>query len=266
MSYTTSYPAATVEAVLRPECANLIESEFRACVLKTIERLDSEDTHRPFHAALLSEEALFWSRFERSFSTSFGQRVIEQISKAAAISGGAQNAETQKVSDFTLPQSQLSAIEDHIKRLRQKNTGELANWDENIRTLSAVPPSPKLATLRVISDLWWEKNDIHHFMSIKTVKPNIDQTAEAKRDLLKLKLAMPTANVYYGLYYNPYGDHKIDYAWSPPKKLFNFATDPCVLIGKEYWDTLGGEGFYEELLIIANRVGQDTRTQIAELR
>lgn len=103
-------------------------------------------------------------------------------------------------------------------------------------------------------------------MSIKTVKPNIDQTAEVKRDLLKLKLADPTANVYYGLYYNPYGENKSDYAWSPPKNIFNFNTNPCILIGKEYWDTLGGIGFYEELLAIAQRVGIATIQRIQRLR
>jgi len=37
---------------------------------------------------------------------------------------------------------------------------------------------------RIISDLWWFKDGINHYMSIKTVKPNIDQTAVAKQDLL----------------------------------------------------------------------------------
>ena len=49
-----------------------IANEFRDCIANTVRRIAGEDTHRPFHAALLSEEALFWSRFERSFSTSFG--------------------------------------------------------------------------------------------------------------------------------------------------------------------------------------------------
>ena len=54
-----------------------IEREFRTCVEDTISRIqESDETYRPFHSALLSKEALFWSRFERSFSTSFGQRTI----------------------------------------------------------------------------------------------------------------------------------------------------------------------------------------------
>lgn len=251
---------------MQPSCAEFIEHEFRRCIEQTIRRLKDEDTHRPFHAALLSEDALFWSRFERSFSTSFGQRVIEQISKAAAMSGGAEEAETQRATPVVLSLAQLSAIEEHIKNLRNHSSGRVASWQHDIHELASVLPSADEQRLRVISDLWWKKDGIDHFMSIKTVKPNIDQTAEARRDLLKLKLAYPNAKVYYGLYYNPYGENKADYAWGPPRKLFNFSSDESVLIGREYWDTLGGDGFYDELLQIAQKVGRETRAKIEALR
>lgn len=249
---------------MRRDIEEFIANEFRSCVQNTIKRIAAEDTHRPFHSALLSDQALFWSRFERSFSTSFGQRVIEKISQAATLSNGAQEAINQKETIFNLSLSQLSAIDDHVAGLRRGL--KAANWNSDISELSRINPEGGSVQVRVISDLYWRKNGINNYMSIKTVKPNIDQTAEAKRDLLKLKLADPTANVYYGLYYNPYGENKIDYAWTPPQGIFNFGTDPCVLIGKEYWDTLGGNGFYEEVLTIAARVGEDTKQQIQRLR
>lgn len=249
---------------MRREYEEFIANEFSLCVQNTITRLEAEDTYRPFHSALLSEEALFWSRFERSFSTSFGQRVIEKISRAAALSGGAEVAINQQATIVNLSQSQLNTIEEHITGLR---TGSrVANWYQDIAAMLSVPSVGFQQQIRVISDLYWRKHGVNNYMSIKTVKPNIDQTAEAKRDLLKLKLADPNANVYYGLYYNPYGESKFDYAWSPPKNIFNFNIDPCILIGKEYWDTLGGNGFYEELLTIASRVGLVTRQQIQGLR
>ena len=68
----------------------LIANEFRDCVMGTIGRITQNDqTYRPFHIALLSGETVFWSAFERSFSTSFGQRVIEEIARLAALSNGA---------------------------------------------------------------------------------------------------------------------------------------------------------------------------------
>jgi hypothetical protein len=251
---------------MKIEYSNLIAEEFEQCVLNTISRTDGEDTHRPFHCALLSDEALFWSRFERSFSTSFGQRVIEQISKIAALAGGADSALNQKQTNITLSISQITAIEQHVADLRNSKSGKVANWPVEVQALSNVIPSGDTLELRIISDLWWKKNGIDHYMSIKTVKPNIDQTAEAKRDLLKLKLADPTCKVYFGLYYNPYGESRTDYAWGPPKRIFDFNSDEPILIGKEYWDTLGGAGFYEEVIAISVSVGEKTRKIISGLR
>lgn len=250
---------------MKQEYADLIAKEFEDCVRSTILRTSGEDTYRPFHSALLSDEALFWSRFERSFSTSFGQRVIEKISKIAALSNDATHAINQKSTIIQLPSSQLKGIENHLQRLRNSNSGQIANWQTDVNELLNIPHSEDVEEVRVISDLWWLKDGVNHYLSIKTVKPNIDQTAEAKRDLLKLKLFDPQAKVYFGLYYNPYGESKTDYAWGPPKKIFNFNQDESVLIGKEYWDTLGGIDFYEEVIAIAARVGKLTRQLIFEM-
>ena len=48
--------------------------------------------------------------------------------------------------------------------------------------------------------------------------------------------------------------------------IFDFHNDPVVLIGKEMWDTIGGEGCYEELLDIAREVGKETKDTIQRLR
>lgn len=243
----------------------IIADEFKNCIQGTIERLANEETHRPFHSALLSQEALFWSRFERSFSTSFGQRVIEQISKVAALSGGAKDASNQKATTVELTTGQFTAIENHIGDLRGRRLGRAPNWAADIAAVKASGNAGKKEAGRVISDLWWVKDGVNHYMSIKTVKPNIDQSAEAKRDLLKLALNDPNCRVYYGLYYNPYGVKRQDYAWSPPMGVFDFRNDPVVLIGKEYWDTLGGAGFYEKVLAIAEEVGAKTRLLVGSL-
>lgn len=241
-----------------------IAAEFYNCVANTIERLKGEETYRPFHAALLSDEALFWSRFERSFSTSFGQRVIEEISKAVVLAGGATEASRQKVSTVTIDSATDEAITAHMHTLR---TGKKsAGWQATIAEIAAKPRSGKNVEPRVISDLWWFKNDTNHYLSIKTVKPNIDQTAVAKEDLLRLTLADPSCKAYFGLYYNPYGEDKSAYNHTPPMGIFDFHNDEAVLIGKEYWDTLGGPGSYEIILQIARDVGAKTRVLLKDLK
>ena len=179
---------------------------------------------------------------------------------------GATQVENQRQTQVLLSSAQLAAIDAHISKLRTGQLGRATDWTQDLREIEGNRIAEAHDESRVISDLWWFKNGIHHYLSIKTVKPNIDQTAEAKRDLLKLKLHDPQAKVYFGLYYNPYGEHRSDYAWSPPMRVFDFLHDEVVLIGRDYWDTLGGVGTYDAVLDIAKRVGQETRPLIESLR
>jgi hypothetical protein len=232
-----------------------IAQEFRGCVDNTFRRLEAEPTLKPFHEALLSKEAIFWSRFERSFSTSFGQRVIEKLSQIVALAYGAEEAVIGKRTDCPLTQDQLRAIDAHIYALR---SGSLRpNWAEDLGRILNIKGGDGLVE-QVISDLWYRRGGIEHFVSIKTVKPNIDQTAQAKRDLLKIKVAYPGCNVYFGLYYNPFGEKKSDYKWSFPFTIFDMHNDEVVLIGREYWETIGGDGAYDRILEIACAVGKET--------
>ncbi len=245
---------------------SLIASEFRNCVSNTIQRISSnEQTYRPFHTALLSEDAIFWSAFERSFSTSFGQRVIEEIARLVALSNGAEEASRQKETLITIDVAYDEAIHEHMQSLREHRLAAYA-WEIAFSQIQNTPRTGTTKDIRIISDMWWKKDGVDNYISLKTVKPNIDQTAVAKEDCLRLKIADPNCNAYFGLPYNPYGESKSDYAHKPPMGIFDFHHDSVVLIGKEMWDTIGGIGCYEELLDIAASVGAETREIIRNMR
>lgn len=238
---------------------SLIAEEFRNCVNRTIERVtNNEQTYRPFHTALLSNEVIFWSAFERSFSTSFGQRVIEEIAKLVALSNGAEAAERQVSTVIHIDEAYEEAIHNHIQRLRNHRS-TVYSWEATLDDILSNPPIGQIREIRVISDMWWRKNGVDNYISLKTVKPNIDQTAVAKEDCLHLTIANPNCNAYFGLPYNPYGENREDYSFHPPMCIFDFRHDPVVLIGRDMWDTIGGSGCYDELLEIATQVGTETR-------
>lgn len=242
---------------------SLIANEFRNCVTGTIRRINSSElTYRPFHSALLSDDVIYWSGFERSFSTSFGQRVIEEIARLVALSNGAEEASRQKESLIRIDTAYDEAIHSHIQHLRSKDRNYKYDWESSLAEVKAARPNGNYVTIRVISDMWWKKDGVDHFISLKTVKPNIDQTAVAKEDCLKLSIADPNCKAYFGLPYNPYGEDKESYAFNPPMGIFDFHHDSVVLIGREMWDTIGGEGCYDELLEIAASVGIETKEQI----
>ncbi|PKL11647.1 MAG: TdeIII family type II restriction endonuclease [Spirochaetae bacterium HGW-Spirochaetae-8] len=224
------------------------------CVNGVFRRMAESRSYRPFHEALLSKEVIKASAFERSFSTSFGQGPVEQISRILANDNGGE-AERQKETMVNIYKGALDQIERILSDLR--NGSRTPNWKNEIKTILAFNRG-ETEVRRVLSDLYIKKNDKEIFISIKTVKPNLDQTEIAKRDLFLLKANNPNCETYFGLFYNPDGPNREDYSWLIPSKLFDMRKDECVLIGKDYWDMIGGDGSYEELLLIFAEVGEIT--------
>lgn len=223
--------------------------------------VSNELTYRPFHKALLSENVIAASAFERSFSTSFGQGPIEEISKQIALENGFV-AERQKETLINIYKGAMDEITNIINSLRAGI--RKPNWNEEIKTIAAYRKGDTIVR-KILSDLWMVKDGRETFISIKTVKPNLDQTEIAKRDMLMLKANNPDCTTFFGLYYNPGGENQVDYNWSIPSKLFDMKNDSCVIIGKNYWDTIGGKGTYAELLRIFSELGAYTQERIKHL-
>jgi hypothetical protein len=250
--------------IMKKATFNKVRDELLDCVVRTIERIkESEEGHRPFHGNLLSEQIIKFSAFERSFSTSLGQSFFEKISKLIAIDvDGTSAVEKQKITRVNLSQSCINQIEEHIKALRENTLGRAPSWEKDISNLINTGTKNEH---RIISDLWFKRNGVEHFFSIKTVKPNLDQTSEAKRDMLKLFASNNSFKVYFALTYNPFGEKRSDYNHSFPKRLFNMYADECVLIGKDYWDFIGGPNTYKDLMKLTEDVGKDTKELLKKL-
>ena len=108
------------------------------------------------------------------------------------------------------------------------------------------------------------ENGEEEYYSIKTVKPNLDQTEIAKRDMLRTMVLKDNAFAYYALPYNPYGDG-LTYSWTMPKKLFNMNNSSAVLIGSSFWNKVGNDpNTYNELLALFDELGDEYQEKIRE--
>lgn len=247
--------------MMTKEIEEQVERILRNCIDGALKRTRKNKVFRPFHEALLTKEMVNASAFERSFSTSFGQGPIEEISGLVAKNNGFE-VERQKQTLVNIFKGAQNEIERIISQLREGYTKP--RWEEEVaRVLAHTKGDTEVR--RVISDLYLKKEDKDVFISIKTVKPNLDQTEIAKRDLLLLKAHNPAFETYFGLFYNPGGPARQHYNWSVPSKIFDMKKDSCVLIGRDYWDFLGGEGSYDYLLKIFEKVGRETRGQIVNI-
>jgi len=111
-----------------------------------------------------------------------------------------------------------------------------------------------------IADLYILKNDgTEFFIEIKSPKPNKGQCLEATGRLLQIHGITyenyPKAKAYYATAYNPYGVDKNTYKHSFVVNYMDLKDE--VLLGKEFWDLVGGKGTYEEIIEIYKEVGKE---------
>lgn len=218
-------------------------------ILKKATFDERKGEYKPFHAALIPSELLRIQSFFRSFSTSLGQGVFEYIAKIVAESKDKwiEVKSNHKFNAVASPNIQ-SAVDTFIENILRKKV-EPYPYPE-------FPTPDSKNKKKIVVDLSFKDKETGtvYFIEIKSPKPNKDQTRQTKEKFSFLLSTYSNSKVYYALPYNPYGENKSDYKWSFTKMFFNL--DEEVLIGKDFWDFLGGENTYEEILTIFRSVGE----------
>ncbi len=208
----------------------------------------------PFHRALLPKGLLLSRSFFRSFSTKLGQRIFERVAHIIASESGLwQKVERNHRVKVGISEESLKEIEEFLDELSHKPS----------RVSPADVPSikPGAVPRDLIADLFLvDFNENEYFVEIKSPKPNKDQTRRTKEKLLVF-LARG-GRYYFALPYNPWGDDPSTYKWS---FTWQFFSPDEVLIGRDFWDFIGGPGTYVELLEVFEEVGKEARDIIAEL-
>ncbi|HDR7893916.1 MULTISPECIES: TdeIII family type II restriction endonuclease [Bacillus] len=230
------------------------------------------ERNNPFGYYLVPIEVWKGAKFERSFVTSLGQGILEQLGKIIAEGTGA-TAINQYDTVMTINTWRIEKIEEILKSQRGKGKNQKRpNWDEEVKEI-LVLENQRFEEITVKSDLYIRRqNGREEYYSFKTVKPNLDQTETAKRDMLSLKAGNPDCEPYFALPFNPAGEGNIyRRAHTLPYKLFNMDEDPSVLIGADMWNKIGDcESTYDELIQIFKEVGEvysyRIRTEYLEIR
>lgn len=216
------------------------------------------ERNNPFGYYLVPIEVWKGAKFERSFVTSLGQGILEQLGKIIAEGTGA-IAINQHDTTMTINTWRIERIEEVLKSQRGKGKNKkTANWIEEVQEILLLE-NQRFEEITVKSDLYVHRQDgRQEYYSFKTVKPNLDQTETAKRDMLYLKAGNPECDPYFALPFNPAGEGNVyKQAHSVPYKLFDMDNDPSVLIGAAMWNKIGDcENTYNELISIFKEVGE----------
>lgn len=225
------------------------------------------EKNNPFGFSVVPIEVWKGAKFERSFVTVLGQGIFEQLGKIIAEGTGA-TAENQYDKTLTINTFRTETIDSIIKKQRAKpkkgEKKETPDLSQELNHLASLE-NEKYERVTVKSDLYIRRRSGQvEYYSFKTVKPNLDQTAEAKKNLLLLNAGDPNCKAYFALPFNPAGEGNLySKAHKIPNKLFDMDDEQFVLIGSSLWNRIGeDDNTYAELLEIFQEVGEVSKTRI----
>lgn len=217
---------------------------------------DLEGGIKPFHEALVPEGILRTSDFERSFSTTLGT-TFEEVAKIIARQSF-RRAERGFKYAVAIPRVALDTIDGILSDIA--SDGMSGRYLQFVDSVAQAYRGDTVNRRPLTIDLYLETTDGNKlFFEMKSPKPNKDSAVGAVRKLLTAHgvegARPPSVRSYYAMAYNPYGRSRSSYAETIARKYLDF--DGMVLIGDEFWELVGGEGTYDEVLELYHLVGQE---------
>jgi len=223
-----------------------------------LKRYARETSSMPFLTRLIqdSEKVAAYS-FIHSIATTLGMSIYEDVSKIIA-EESADECFTKYDVGGVISREQKSVIDDIVRKLRNSEK-KVSSAEEMKLVLAASARDGKAQKEGRIADFYMRRGGKEHYFEIKTVKPNIDVFTKSKTKLLEwVARRRSPIKVFLAFPYNPY--HPQPYERFTEQGVLDRGKE--FLIGKEYWDFLGGENTLEELLALFDAIGKRFKEQI----
>jgi type II restriction enzyme len=248
--------------VLKSEQIKRVENTIKESLRKKFQSYKPETNNMPFHYRLLGRDRMALFSFIHSLNTTFGTSIFEPVAEALA-SLNFIVAQKQYVVGNIISEQAQTEIQRIMNELTIGNSPSKVDEIARIRKVCTRGRMNKLKTVKV--DLFAKSNDgTIYLFDLKTAKPNISNFKDFKRTLLEWIAIFlsehPNANVhsYVAIPYNPYEPKPYE-RWTLRGML---DLDNELKVAEEFWDFLGGDGAYSNLLDCFERVGIELRSEI----
>lgn len=240
-----------VEAVLK----NSLRNKFK--------NYNPEPASMPFHTRLLGKDRMALFSFIQSLNTTFGTSVFEPVAVTLA-KPYFKNAKSHIKSGNLIYEGALFEIQKIMNNLETTvSSPDKIEEIESIRKVCQTGQIRKVKPTQVDLLLETDENELYLF-DLKTAKPNAGDFKGFKRTLLEWVAAIlasdPNAkvNTLIAIPYNPYEPEP--YARWTIRGMLDLENE--LKVADEFWDFLGGEGAYHDLLDCFERVGIELRVEI----
>jgi len=239
----------------------IIGQVIKTCLREKFKNYQWKDNYMPFHFRLLGKDRMALYSFIQSLNTTFGTSIFEPVAVAIAVNNFAK-AQAQYVVGKTIYEKTQQSIQQIMNNL---STGHDPNKQEEMDSVrrSLTGKINQLKTVKV--DLFVERVNGEQFLfDLKTAKPNISNFKDFKRTLLEWAGIALTqnqkANVHtlIAIPYNPYEPEPYQ-RWTM-KGMLDLPNE--LKVADEFWNFLGGEGTYEDLLDCFEQAGIELRPEI----
>lgn len=240
-----------------------IETILRDAIRKKLSKYKPEPAAMPFHTRLLGRDRLALFSFIHSMNTVFGTAIFERVALQLA-KNSFKEALTQKVVGTQISTTAYAVIQQIINNLTIGTYWP--NKPDEIERIREVCQKGEMQEVKPTkADIWLQTESGALFLfDLKTAKPYISDFKAFKRTLLEWVACVlaqnPNAIVYTGIAipYNPYSPNPYD-RWTM-RGMLDIKHE--LKVAEEFWDFLGGDGTYSQLLDIFEKTGNELRPEI----
>ncbi len=239
-----------------------IEKIIKESVLNKLKNYKHETKHMPFHFRLLGKDRMALFSFIHSLNTTFGTSIFEPVAVTLAKNNFVEAQKQYKLGN-KISETAQKEIQNIINDLSMRKDPDKNEEIKRIRKVAQKGKINKLKTVKV--DLFLKDKDENiHLFDLKTAKPNIGDFKYFKRTLLEwiaiYLLENPSAkiNSFIAIPYNPYYPKPYE-RWTL-KGMLDLKNE--LKVAEEFWDFLGGENAYSDLLDCFERAGISLRKEI----
>jgi hypothetical protein len=239
-----------------------IKEVIISCLRAKFQHYKPESNNMPFHYRLLGKDRMALYSFIQSLNTTFGTSIFEPVAVALA-----KNNFKKVEKQYVIGNQISSECQNVIQYLMNNLTlGKTPNKKQEIELIRAAASKGNINRMKTVKvDLYLETHDGEmFFFDLKTAKPNISNFKDFKRTLLEWVGIVLTnnpeakVNSLIAIPYNPYEPQPYE-RWTIKGMLDDKKE---LLVGKEFWDFLGGNDAYEDLLDCFEQAGIILRPEI----
>lgn len=235
---------------------NMVEGKVR--------KYKRETTAAPFHERLFGSDRYESFSFVQSLNTSLGMSIWEQIAVVIANDSGAY-AERQYRLGGLINQEADDYIKSYIKNLLNNRIS--ANKDDETRVIRQIIAPGAVKYPNEVVDLFVRFGEQEEYIDMTSAKPNRKEFQALKEKLLywtSMRLSSdPNAIVItrLGIPYNPYEPEPY-FRWTGTD-FFDLSAGE-ILVGRDFWNHIGQDNIYDELLDIFEEAGKHTRESLGK--